>query len=336
MPTLEELLTATRSAVQELEERKRSLQQALDYKNVVQQALDTEWNAVAGGVVIAHADVDAFFRDTLTRILDNRVGGKRNRKLLDDWKAAAAPPAFQAEPDTEASPHDGGSVRRRRKAEMRRELEAFSATQLLERLEQAETERRQREQDFAIARDKVSKTHAEIRSRDRHWRVIVGLSILHHADQDPAFRTSLDQVFTQRVADSDRPLLERWRNRPTPASAPSPAKDVLTGWVPRKLADKQWGAALLNPAGRTLPAKLVGASILVSPRNGDPWVTRITAVAEKTDDRILVRHEGHPSLPSPAPKKPASPSPDDSVAVEEDASSPSGTETGGTPAPKKA
>ena len=51
MPTLEELLTATRSAVQELEERKRSLQQALDYKNVVQQALDTEWKGLSRAVL---------------------------------------------------------------------------------------------------------------------------------------------------------------------------------------------------------------------------------------------------------------------------------------------
>ena len=96
---------------------------------------------------------------------------------------------------------------------------------------------------------------AKLRSRDRHWRVVVGLSVLTHADTIQNFHRELDQIFTQRIADKDRPLLDRWRNQDATTSAPPPAETVLLGWVPRKLPDKKWGAALLDPAGKNLPSR---------------------------------------------------------------------------------
>ena len=371
MPSIEDLLSTKRTAVKALEEEQSRLQSADAVTDAVRQAVDTAWNAAAGGIALAHADDDPKFRVTFTRILDDRITVKRDQKLLAEWKVGT-PRALDGEPAVAAASEDGGNVRRRRKAALRRKLESLSPTELLEQLEQAEKSQRQQEEDVTSTRARVASVDAKLRSRDRHWRVVVGLSVLTHADTIPNFRRELDQIFTQRIADKDRPLLDRWRNQdattsapppadqdattsapppadqdattsapppadqdattsapppadqdattsaPPPAdqdattSAPPPAETVLLGWVPRKLPDKKWGAALLDPAGKNLPSDLVGVSIMVTPKtNGDPWVTRIIEVVESTDDRILVRHEGRPGFPSPARKTPAMLPPDD-------------------------
>ena len=347
MPSIEDLLSTKRTAVKALEEEQSRLQSADAVTDAVRQAVDTAWNAAAGGIALAHADDDPKFRVTFTRILDDRITVKRDQKLLAEWKVGT-PRALDGEPAVAAASEDGGNVRRRRKAALRRKLESLSPTELLEQLEQAEKSQRQQEEDVTSTRARVASVDAKLRSRDRHWRVVVGLSVLTHADTIPNFRRELDQIFTQRIADKDRPLLDRWRNQdattsapppadqdattsapppadqdattsaPPPAdqdattSAPPPAETVLLGWVPRKLPDKKWGAALLDPAGKNLPSDLVGVSIMVTPKtNGDPWVTRIIEVVESTDDRILVRHDGRPGFPSPARKTPAMLPPDD-------------------------
>ena len=123
--------------------------------------------------------------------------------------------------------------------------------------------------------------------------------------------------FTQRIADKDRALLARWRYqhaaRPAPPKAdntPSPDPDgILLGWVPRKLPDKSWGA-LLKPPGKDLPPDLVGRALQVKPRKGEPWITTIVKVVERSDDSILVRHTGHPGFPSPGGNTPAAPKTD--------------------------
>ena len=335
VPSIEDLLAAKITAVKALEEKQRSLKSATDDTDAVRQAIDTAWNAAAGGVALAHADDDPQFRVTLTRILDDRISVKRDQKLLAEWKVGTLR-ALDGEPAATAASEDGGNVRRQRKAALRRELESLSPAELLEQLEQTEKNQRQQEEDVASTRARLASTDADLRSRDRHWRVVVGLSVLTHADTVPNFRRELDQIFTQRIADKDRLLLDRWRNQdaptiapqpadqdaptiaPQPADqdaptiAPPPAETVLPGWVPRKLPDKKWGAAFLDPAGKDLPSDLVGVSIRVTPKtNGDPWITRIIEVVESTDDRILVRHEGRPSFPSPARKTPAMLPPED-------------------------
>ena len=311
MPSIEDLLSTKRTAVKALEEEQSRLQSAADDTDAVRQAVDTAWNAAAGGIALAHAADDTKFSVTFTRILDDRITVKRDQKLLAEWKVGT-PRALDGEPAVTAASEGGGNVRRRRKAALRRKLESLSPTELLEQLEQAEKSQRQQEEDVTSTRARVASVDAKLRSRDRHWRVVVGLSVLTHADTIPNFRRELDQIFTQRIADKDRPLLDRWRNQDATTSAPPPAETVLPGWVPRKLPDKQWGAALLDPAGKNLPSDLVGVSIRVTPKtNGDPWVTRIIEVVESTDDRILVRHEGRPGFPSPARKTPAMLPPDD-------------------------
>ena len=205
---------------------------------------------------------------------------------------------------------------------MRRELDVLSPDELLEKLDQVEADQRRQKEDVASASATAAKVATDLRSRDRHWRVGVGLSVLTYAGKHLDFRRKLDDIFTQRITEKDRVLLDRWRKKNAATTAsPPPADDALTGWVPRKLPDKNWGAALLNPAGKDLPPELVGLSIRVTPRKGDPWVTRIIEVIESTDDRILVRHQGRPGFPAPAANAPATPPPDDHAAAGTDAHS---------------
>ena len=98
--------------------------------------------------------------------------------------------------------------------------------------------------------------------------------------------------------------------------------------MPRRLPDKSWGAALLDPARNDLPADLVGCSIKVTPRTkGDPWITTITEVVETGDKRILVRHSGRPGFPASPGNTPKAPAAgrgqDDSGTTTQDASPPS-------------
>ena len=329
MPSLDELLADRLAAVKELEEKQRSLQSATDRTDAARQAVDTAWNAAAGGCALAHANDDATFRDTLARILDDRISGKRDRKLLADWKAGAT-----VAPDTESgakgSQKGDGTQRRQRKAEVRRELEALSGAELLATLEQAETAQRQEEKEVASAREKVAETSGELRSRDRHWRIVVGLSVLTHARKSPDFRLELDQIFAKRIAKKDRVLLDRWRKQNAPRAESEPTEGgPIRGWVPRKIPqDGAWGAALIKPADMDLPANLVGCEILVTSRKGLQWITKITEVAENNDDKILVRTENRHDL---APGEGATTTPSgadgDDAAAKETASPSSGTDT---------
>ena len=200
--------------------------------------------------------------------------------------------------------------------------------------------------NVASARARFAATAGDIRSRDRHWRIVVGGSVLTQAAKVPDFRRELDRLFTLRIADKDRLLLDRWRNQdaspvatpPADATPPAeaapviaapPAETAILGWVPRKLPDKEWGAALDKPTDRDLPPDLVGLSIEVTPRKGAPWVTKLTEVIETGDDMILVRTEGHPVFPSPAENAAATPQPDadgDGGGVKKEASPPSESE----------
>ena len=340
MPSLKDLLSTKSTAGKALEQKQRRLQSAIDDTDAVRQAVDTAWNAAAGRIALAHADDNPTFRGTLTRILDDRISGKRDHKLLAEWKKAGTSRALDGEPAATAASGDGVNVRRQRKAARKRELETLSPTELLEKLYQAETNQRQHEEDVASARARFAATAGDIRSRDRHWRIVVGGSVLTQAAKVPDFRRELDRLFTLRIADKDRPLLDRWRNQDaspvatppaeaSPVIAAPPAETAILGWVPRKLPDKEWGAALYKPTDRDLPPDLVGLSIEVTPRKGAPWVTKLIEVIETGDDMILVRTEGPPVFPSPAENAAATPQPDadgDGGGVKKEASPPSESE----------
>ena len=317
MPTVESILAAQRAAVQELEQEERNLHGVTERKEVLQDVLTTAWHAAAGGVSIAQARDDPGFRAVLTKVLDQRVTGNRKRKLFERWKAAGTETESKPEVDGTPDPKSDGQATRQRKAEMRRELQTLSPDELLEELARVEVDQRQSLENVARVRTRKEDASSDLRSRDRQWRVGVGVSVLAHASADADFRSTLDRVFTQRIADKDRALLARWRYqraaRPAPPKAddaPPPDPDgVLLGWVPRKLPDKSWGA-LLKPPGKDLPPDLVGCAIKVRPRKGEPWITTIIEVVDKSDDGILVRHAGHPGFPSPGGNTPAVPKTD--------------------------
>ena len=90
MPSLEDLLATRRTAVKALEEKQRNLQSTTDYKDAVQDAVDTAWRAAAGGVALAQADDDPQFRGTLTAVIEELISGKRDRNILAEWKAGYA------------------------------------------------------------------------------------------------------------------------------------------------------------------------------------------------------------------------------------------------------
>ena len=316
---METLLAAQRAAVKELEQEERNLQSVTERKDVLQDVLTTAWHAAAGGVAIAQARDDPGFRAILTKVLDQRVQGNRKRALFERWKAEGTDTASKPEMDGTPDPKSDGQPTRQRRAEMRRALEELMPDELLEELTRVEADQRQSLESVARARTRKEDASSNLRSRDRQWRVGVGVSVLAHASADADFRSTLDAVFTQRIADKDRALLARWRDqratRPAPPKTDDAAPDpdgVLLGWVPRKLPDKTWGAQR-KPPGKDLPPKLVGCAIKVTPRNGEPWVTTVVEVVENDDDddSILVRHSGHPDFSSPGGSTPAAPKADD-------------------------
>lgn len=330
MPSLEELLAAKRTAVKNLEEKERSLQSTTYRAAAARQVVDTAWRAAAGGCALAHANNNAAFRDTLAGILDGHISGKRDRERLAEWKAGARSPLDESGAKEDSRKSDG-KARRQRMAALRREFESLSAEELLAALEQTETAQKEEEEAVANARERVAGTSSELRSRDRHWRIVVGLSVLAHAKRNAEFQRQLDLIFTKRIAAKDRVLLGRWRKENTPRRAdPEPAKGgPVPGWVPRKIPqDGAWGAALLEPAAVDLPAKLVGAAIIVTSRKGLRWITEVTEVVEKSDDKILVR-TGTRRDPVPGESAATTPSAADGkhAATKETASQSSGTDT---------
>ena len=317
MPTVEELLAALRAAVQELERDERGLSSITERKAVVLDVLAGRWHGAAGGCAIAEASDDPAFRTVLAKVLDQRVRGNRKRRLFEQWKTAGT--KTESKPEAKGAPDrkTEGQATRQRRAEMRRELETLSPDELLAELTKVEAEEQQALRNVARTRTRKKAASGELRRRDRQWRVAVGVSVLAQASADADFGSTLDEVFTRRIADKDRALLARWRDRraarpapPKTDEAPPPDADgILLGWVPRKLPDKSWGA-LRKPPGKDLPSDLVGRSIKVTPRTGEPWITTIVKVVQKNDDSILVQHAGHPRFPSPGENTPAAPTTD--------------------------
>ena len=285
MPSLKDLLDAKQAAVVVLDEKQRGYQLALDDLNVARRKVETAWRAAAGGVALAHANEDSGFRAAFTAILDERLRTRRDRKLLEEWKAGP-PPAPDQAPDTTSTKTAKAPRARRRDLDL--DLETVSGAELLENLKQLETNAQLLQKEVADAKAGADQAGAALRRRDDHWRIKVGETVLAHADDNDEFRQSLDRIFELRIAGHHRALLDRWRNRTTPP----PTASAYRGWKPEKLPDGSWGAVFPDPAGKTLPDPLVGATIVVRTRDGDQWSTKIKEVIDQNDTGILVRTEG--------------------------------------------
>ena len=289
MPSLKDLLDAKQAAVVVLDEKQRGYQLALDDLNVARRKVETAWRAAAGGVALAHANEDSGFRAAFTAILDERLRTRRDRKLLEEWKAGP-PPAPDQAPDT--TPTNTAKARRARRRDLDLDLETVSGAELLENLKQLETNAQLLEKEVADAKAGADQAGAALRRRDDHWRIKVGETVLAHAADNDEFRQSLDRIFERRIAEHHRALLDRWRNRTAVGTTPPPAASAYRGWKPQRLPDRSWGAVFPDPAGKTLPDPLVGATIVVRTGGGDQWSTKIKEVIEQNDTGVLVRTEG--------------------------------------------
>ena len=290
MPSLKDLLDAKRAAVVALEEKQRGYQLALDELSAARRRVETVWCAAVGGVALAHANEDTDFRAAFTTILDERLRTKRDRKLLAEWKAGP-PPSPEQPPDIPTT--NTTRARTARRPELDLDLETVAGAELLENVQQLETNAQLLQKAVADAKAGADQAGKALRRRDDHWRIKVGETVLAHAGDNDEFRRKLDRIFELRIAEHHRPLLNRWRNRTAPGTTPPPAASSHRGWKPRRLPDGSWGAFFPDPAGKNLPpAPLVGAEIVVKTRDGDQWNTKVVEVIEQNDTGVLVRTEG--------------------------------------------
>ena len=87
---------------------------------------------------------------------------------------------------------------------------------------------------------------------------------------------------------------------PTLEAAPPVLDAPLPGWRPHRLDNGDWGSIYLGPHRYLLPAlpsELVGANIVVQPRNGQSWTTTVTAVLERGSEQVIVTDSGRSSTP---------------------------------------
>ena len=77
-------------------------------------------------------------------------------------------------------------------------------------------------------------------------------------------------------------------------AAPPVLDAPLPGWRSHRLDNGDWGSIYLGDTS-VLPSELVGANIVVQPRNGQPWITTVTAVLERSSEQIIVTDSGRPS-----------------------------------------
>lgn len=87
--------------------------------------------------------------------------------------------------------------------------------------------------------------------------------------------------------------------RPTASTSPgSPARDAtappIPGWRPARLPGGGWGSALSGPAAASLPDHLSGHHITVTDRSGNSWIATVTAVVERSPNRVTVSDSGRP------------------------------------------
>ena len=82
----------------------------------------------------------------------------------------------------------------------------------------------------------------------------------------------------------------------TVEAAPTVLDAPLPGWRPHRLDNGDWGSIYLGDAS-ALPSELVGANIVVQPRNDQSWTTAVTAVLERGSEQVIVTDSGRPATP---------------------------------------
>ena len=120
----------------------------------------------------------------------------------------------------------------------------------------------------------------------------------HHINISAWLRSLLTRELDRELGpNGDPPIPLPPPPPPRPAPPPSPSLAApLSGWRPHQLKGGSWGAIYLGDTA-ALPSGLIGATIAVQPKNGSSWTTKVTAVLEHQDDRVIVTHSGRPSMP---------------------------------------
>ena len=148
------------------------------------------------------------------------------------------------------------------------------------RITAAERKRRTRQ---LILIGSVVKKMADRDSRTRLW-------LLHALDED------LERPQDRELFDLD-PKTEDEKEIPAstpPISAPPAGlDDPLPGWRPHRLDNDEWGSIYLGDTS-ALPSDLVNAHITVQSRKGQTWTTTVTAVLDRSSERVIVTDSGRP------------------------------------------
>ena len=82
----------------------------------------------------------------------------------------------------------------------------------------------------------------------------------------------------------------------TVEAAPPVLDAPLPGWRPHRLDNGDWGSIYLGDTS-ALPSELVGANIVVQPRNGQSWITTVTAVLDRGSEQVIVTDSGRSLTP---------------------------------------
>ena len=77
---------------------------------------------------------------------------------------------------------------------------------------------------------------------------------------------------------------------------PEPAASPLPGWRPHRLDNGEWVSIYLGDTSG-LPSELVGLTIAVQARNGQSWITTVTAVQDRSSGQVIVIDSGRPEAP---------------------------------------
>ena len=156
-----------------------------------------------------------------------------------------------------------------------------------------EAQRRQR----ANLQNQIRRAQARLSSAERKQRtrrlILLGSYLEHVTGDDPGKRDSLMKgldVFLER--DRDRELFDLPPNKENERDTADP----LPGWRPHRLDNGDWGSIYLGDTA-ALPSNLVGARITIQSKDGQSWITNVTAVLDRSSEQVIVTNSGRPPSP---------------------------------------
>ena len=139
------------------------------------------------------------------------------------------------------------------------------------------------EDQLRRVRSRLSSSERKLRTR----RLIVLGSLMEKEYPPSVLLEKLDHALDR---DQDRALFGLPPRSPAgPDRTPPAAFAPLKGWRPARLPDGSWGNLYTGSNAEALPQKLQGLTISVRTRSGDTWDSTVTAVVERSPDRVMVR-----------------------------------------------